>query len=1022
MARYVGGRIVPTHGGVWDGSKSYEELTIVLRQDTGDSYISKRPVPAGTEITEEHYWVLYSVYNEQITRAEKHLDSTAIAIRNEMNTQLQLVNERMEQAEENVDQRASAAEELADSRATEAENLSNQNKIAIETRMANIETRQDANVRASTDASADYATEVVDARVDADSATHASLGAHLRAIEDGEAITVHGVKREKINDLSFEQICFDGLDVFSFDGLIITKGKQFTGYNTETFLPEYSGTTNEDILKGMILDFPISNLVERDVEKLYIPMGAPQTQKVVVYTEGEKANNSAQKYREPVDGCFEILITTLTQYDRIAISFAAGNVYLNAERDLTDNSERLLKHWIGSADIKEGAITEDKLDEELKLHLQHYPFDHAKPTTWQTEKNRHFKDGAVRYVRVYGCDSNLDYGISRVWSNHISAHTRTVGIASFDRVTHEQIELLGWYSAQNENDETPEFIETIQITRQGKPLADLVFDWSKEQTNDWESMEILCTDVCLTEEKMDRTALDELYEITDSRVQDIIQKGFPFTGNIVSQSIGEHRVSRAYDTSTRFPIWLDDDNYREFTLPCPEYGYWHISRNDPEDSQIIQRYALNEDRQVVMNFGDKPVREENWAGVSVTEEEMLVNCSKAYDHGIRFFSFTFDIRKIPNFAIRAEGNIIPDWFGAEQLRKDTILSSAVDVILPSKLRICGGVEMNLYFQNVLRYLDADKCQLVRATGGFTGYRQFARYTPAKGTSGNFNANIQVYLRDTQNVDLLSSQMAVSYFPETAGSGKTKRILCIGDSLTDADAYTGELTTMFEDDPMNIELLGTLGTAPNLNEGYSGWRAFTFAKCSGQRADWATWSSTVPTERLNPFWNADTETFDFSMYMSNQGYSGVDYVFICLGTNDIARGNYKSEAELKEYFDAMIESIHDYDPNIRIGLWLPPTRSLMENRNRQGIDLSLWMNKWLIETYDNREDEKIYLVPVYLNVDPYHDYRASVVPVSSRNTEFTMTVDTDSVHPARVGYNKIADVIYSYIKYFAYLDD
>ena len=159
-----------------------------------------------------------------------------------------------------------------------------------------------------------------------------------------------------------------------------------------------------------------------------------------------------------------------------------------------------------------------------------------------------------------------------------------------------------------------------------------------------------------------------------------------------------------------------------------------------------------------------------------------------------------------------------------------------------------------------------------------------------------------------------------------------------------------------------------------------------------------------------------------MYMENQGYESVDYVFICLGTNDIARGNYKSEAELKEYFDAMIESIHDYDPNIRIGLWLPPTRSLMENRNRQGIDLSLWMNKWLIETYDNREDEKIYLVPVYLNVDPYHDYRASVVPVSSRNTEFTMTVDTDNVHPARVGYNKIADVIYSYIKYFAYLDD
>ena len=94
MARYVGGRIVPTHGGVWDGSKAYEELTIVLREDTGDSYISKRPVPTGTAITEEHYWVLYSVYNEQITRAKNHVDETAAAIRGEMNTQKQQVIQR----------------------------------------------------------------------------------------------------------------------------------------------------------------------------------------------------------------------------------------------------------------------------------------------------------------------------------------------------------------------------------------------------------------------------------------------------------------------------------------------------------------------------------------------------------------------------------------------------------------------------------------------------------------------------------------------------------------------------------------------------------------------------------------------------------------------------------------------------------------------------------------------------------------------------------------------------------------
>ena len=47
-----------------------------------------------------------------------------------------------------------------------AEDLTNSNKAALEQRMENIEARQDANVSASTDSSADYAAEMVDARVD----------------------------------------------------------------------------------------------------------------------------------------------------------------------------------------------------------------------------------------------------------------------------------------------------------------------------------------------------------------------------------------------------------------------------------------------------------------------------------------------------------------------------------------------------------------------------------------------------------------------------------------------------------------------------------------------------------------------------------------------------------------------------------------------------------------------------------------------------------------------------------------
>ena len=84
MSEYIGRRIVPVHGGVWDGSKAYEELTIVLYEASGDSYISRRPVPAGTVIGDKNYWMLYSLYSQQIADAVKEMQETDAAVRAEL--------------------------------------------------------------------------------------------------------------------------------------------------------------------------------------------------------------------------------------------------------------------------------------------------------------------------------------------------------------------------------------------------------------------------------------------------------------------------------------------------------------------------------------------------------------------------------------------------------------------------------------------------------------------------------------------------------------------------------------------------------------------------------------------------------------------------------------------------------------------------------------------------------------------------------------------------------------------------
>ena len=171
MAEYIGRRIVPTHGGVWNETKEYEELVIVLDEESGDSYISRIPVPSGTALDDEEYWMLFSIYSEQIQEA------------------LDAIEETSEEMVAYVDKTAASLTEYVQDTATElteqveaAEDLTESNADTLNDRMDNLEARLDANVTASTDSDADYAAEVVDARVDDNSTTYDSLGANIRAI------------------------------------------------------------------------------------------------------------------------------------------------------------------------------------------------------------------------------------------------------------------------------------------------------------------------------------------------------------------------------------------------------------------------------------------------------------------------------------------------------------------------------------------------------------------------------------------------------------------------------------------------------------------------------------------------------------------------------------------------------------------------------------------------------------------------------------------------------------------------
>lgn len=217
MSEYIGRRIVPAHGGVWEKEKSYEELIIVLDTESGNSYISRRPVPAGTAISDRNYWMLYSLYSAQIGKAEQHLSEAEEDVKNriaasekkvadELAATEKKVADGLAATEQKVTDDLAATEKEVELRTTSAERITNTNKSELTARMDGIEKRLDANLSASTEPDADYAAELVDARVADDETVYPTLGTHLRALDAGKALQQMDAKKVIMPDFSVEKI------------------------------------------------------------------------------------------------------------------------------------------------------------------------------------------------------------------------------------------------------------------------------------------------------------------------------------------------------------------------------------------------------------------------------------------------------------------------------------------------------------------------------------------------------------------------------------------------------------------------------------------------------------------------------------------------------------------------------------------------------------------------------------------------------------------------------------------------
>lgn len=354
----------------------------------------------------------------------------------------------------------------------------------------------------------------------------------------------------------------------------------------------------------------------------------------------------------------------------------------------------------------------------------------------------------------------------------------------------------------------------------------------------------------------------------------------------------------------------------------------------------------------------------------------------------------------------------------DYIEQEEDLFPKVSYVLTKDLYVADGVKVDINAQSITRGMDVDKMMrpiFAPASSGGAPYPVYGKHIEiAGGAVQDCALNVTCVPRWEPlvgNSPYLRKTINIHNVPANAGSGQTKKVLILGDSKTDANVYTQCLLDMFADDPMSIELLGTRGnTDTNRHEGRSAWSAKTFClKTPDRGAHFGT----------SPFYNPagdKDENFDFAYYMAQQGYDGVDYVFLNSGTND-------EEAEFIGYYHTIIDSIREYDPNIVIGLWVPaPWATFGGYSHITNDNFTFGRMQKVIDEFDTDECKanKIYVIPTHMNINTEYDFGWEDVPYTETKPEHTYRVCTDQIHEVN-GYYKNANVIFGYIKHFATLD-
>lgn len=374
-----------------------------------------------------------------------------------------------------------------------------------------------------------------------------------------------------------------------------------------------------------------------------------------------------------------------------------------------------------------------------------------------------------------------------------------------------------------------------------------------------------------------------------------------------------------------------------------------------------------------------------------------------------------------------------------RLKHDALLAAAdgseelpgiVRLALPPFVHAIVGQEANIYFDNVVLTLNpANYAFDVDCSKGRQQQERWT-FTPQPDDVGEHELRVQI--RNEQNQLVARGKCTVRVSPANAGQAKEVSLLLVGDSLTHASVYPERVLALAERTAgPQVSLVGSHG--PNgtpgkvRHEGYGGWTAQRFAThyaATAREGDYR--------QRGSPFLYAGADgkaQLDFAAYCRDvNGGKSPDFVTIFLGPNDIFSFNDETIesgiSTMLSHYDRLIEMAQSTAPQTQIGVMLPvppaasqdafganysngQTRSQYRRNQHRLVER-------MIDHYSGREQERIDLVPVYVNLDCRHNYPTEAASVNADNPDQAVR-QNNGVHPAASGYNQIGDALFAWLK-------